>query len=164
MRFFAFIFLLCFTYAQAQNTKRLKEEEISPEATLSSVSWLEGHWQGKALGGIAEEMWSPPAGTSMMFVFRLLHDGKVSFYEIGHIIEREGTLLMQLKHFDGHLKGWEEKEETVDFRLVKLEEDAIYFEGMTIERLSENNIKFIVLVEENGTKEEMVFDYQRVKA
>lgn len=97
----------------------------------------------------------------MMFVFRLLHEGNVSFYEIGHIIEKEDTLLMQLKHFDGSLKGWEEKDETVDFKLVSLKEDVVYFEGLTIKRLSENNIKFIVLVEENGTKEEMVFDYQR---
>lgn len=162
MRFFAFFLLLGFIYTQAQNTKQLKEGETSPEATLSSVSWLEGHWQGEALGGIAEEIWSPPEGESMMFVFRLVNDNKVTFYEIGHIKETEGTLLMQLKHFDGGLRGWEKKEETVDFKLVKLHEDAIYFEGLTIQRINNDSIRFYVLVEEEEKKEEIVFNYQRL--
>ncbi len=156
------LLLFGLTVSHAQETRQLEEGQASPSASIEDVSWIQGHWQGEAFGGIAKEIWSPPAGASMMFVFRLLHEGNVSFYEIGHIVEKEGTLLMQLKHFDGSLKGWEEKEETVDFKLVSLKEDAVYFEGLTIKRLSENNIKFIVLVEENGTKEEMVFDYNRV--
>ncbi len=43
----------------------------SPEATLEDVSWIAGHWKGEAFGGIAEEIWSPPLGDSMMFVFKL---------------------------------------------------------------------------------------------
>jgi hypothetical protein len=156
-------FLFGFALCNAQETLQLNKGQISPLANIQDVSWIAGQWKGEAFGGIAEEIWSPPSGGSMMFVFRLMNEEKVSFYEIGHIIEKGGTLLMQLKHFDAGLKGWEGKDETVDFKLVKLEKEAIYFEGLTIERLSENNIKFIVLVEENGTKEEMVFDYQKMK-
>ena len=39
---------------------------------------------------------------------------------------------MQLKHFGSDFKGWEEKDETVDFKLVKIEKYAVYFDGMTL--------------------------------
>jgi len=156
------IFLLGLVLGQAQETLQLQKNQLSPKASLSDITWLQGHWQGEAFGGIAEEIWSPPAGTSMMFVFRLINNKKISFYEVGHIIEKGGTLLMQLKHFDANLKGWEEKDETVDFKLVEFQEDAIYFEGLTIKKISEDRIIFYVLVEEEGSTEEMVFDYHKV--
>ena len=156
-----YFFLLGCLIATSQKTLQLSENTISPKATIEEVAWLQGHWRGEALGGIAEEIWSPPAGKSMMFAFRLLHDGKVTFYELGHIKQMNGTLLMQLKHFDGSLTGWEEKGETVDFKLVKLTDNAIYFEGMTIERSSEDSINFYVLTEENGKTNELVFEYSR---
>jgi len=122
MRFLVVLLLLGFTSVEAQNTRQLKEGETSPKATLKDVLWLQGHWQGEAFGGIAEEIWSPPRGESMMFVFRLVNDDTVSFYEVGHIKEIDGTLILQLKHFDGNLKGWEEKDDTVDFKLVKIKD------------------------------------------
>jgi len=49
----------------------------------------------------------------------LVVDGKVDFYEIGPIIEKDNSLLLQLKHFGADLKSWEKKDETQDFELVK---------------------------------------------
>ncbi len=163
MRILPFILLLGLTFVQAQNTMQLSAGQTSPEATLDQVSWLAGHWQGEAFGGIAEEIWSPALGESMMFVFRLVHDGKVSFYEIGHIKQVGPTLVMQLKHFHGDLRGWEEKDETVDFKLVKLEKNKVFFEGLTIERVTEDRVKFYVLIEDGDKTEETVFDYARVR-
>jgi len=54
---------------------------------------LQGHWKGEAFGGITEEIWSPPLGDSMMFVFKLVDEGKVVFYEIGGIREVMTSLL-----------------------------------------------------------------------
>jgi len=134
----------------------------SPEATLEDVSWIAGHWKGEAFGGVAEEIWSPPLGDSMMFVFKLVSEGKVQFYEIGHIQQTGETLLLQLKHFHGSLIGWEEKDETIDFKLVKLEENRVYFDGFTIERISENEINMYVVVgEEDGSSEEVKFNYKK---
>ncbi|NND79329.1 MAG: hypothetical protein HKN53_05470, partial [Maribacter sp.] len=134
----------------------------SPEATLEEVSWIAGHWKGEAFGGVAEEIWSPPLGDSMMFVFKLVSEGKVQFYEIGHIQQKGETLLLQLKHFHGSLIGWEEKDETIDFKLVKLEENRVYFDGFTIERISENEINMYVVVgEEDGSSEEVKFNYKK---
>ena len=158
---FAAFLLMWINGSTAQMTLRL-EGGKSPKASLDDVAWIAGHWQGEAFGGIAEEIWSPPAGDSMMFVFRLLNDGVVSFYEIGHIKAGNGTLLMQLKHFSGALEGWEEKDETVDFKLVKIETNKVYFEGLTIEKLNEDHIKFYVLIEDGQKSKEVVFNYTRI--
>ncbi|UJH68728.1 DUF6265 family protein [Allomuricauda sp. SCSIO 65647] len=163
MKILPFILLLGLSFGQAQNTIQLAAGQTSPKATLNQVSWLVGHWQGEAFGGIAEEIWSPPLGESMMFVFRLVNDGKVSFYESGHIKQVGPTLLMQLKHFHGDLRGWEEKDETVDFKLVKLEKNKVFFEGLTIEKVTEDRVKFYVLIEDGDKMEEIVFNYARVR-
>jgi hypothetical protein len=158
-----FILLFCISVGcNAQNTLVLAEGSQSPKASLEDVSWISGHWKGEAFGGITEEIWSPPLGDSMMFVFKLVSEGKVQFYEIGHIQQIGETLILQLKHFHGSLKGWEEKDDTVDFKLVKLEGNRAYFEGFTIEKVSGNEINmYVVIGHEDGTQEEAKFNYKR---
>lgn len=158
-----FLLVVAFSYQTlgAQNTVQLEEGASSPEASLDEVSWIAGHWRGEAFGGIAEEIWSEPLGESMMFVFRLVHDSTVTFYESGHIKQMGTTIIMQLKHFDGSLNGWEKKDETVDFKLVKIEKDKVFFEGLTMEKVNDTEMNVFVLVEDNGKKEEVLFKYQR---
>ena len=98
----------------------------------------------------------------MMFSFRLLDKGEVSFYEFGHLIEIDDTLLLQLKHFDPSLSGWEEKDENIDFKLVKIEKNKFYFDDFTIERISDKEINMYVEVgEEDGTLNEVTFNYHK---
>lgn len=147
---------------QAQNTLPFQENGQSPKANLTNIQWLAGHWQGEAFGGIAEEIWSPPLGGVMLFSFRLVAEGTVSFYEFGHILEIDDTLLLQLKHFDGDLMGWEEKDETIDFPLVKIETNRLFFDEFTIERISDQEINMYVLIEEeDGSTNEVKFNYHR---
>ena len=156
------LLLLCGFLTNAQNTIPFKDGTESPTASLHDVSWISGHWLGEAFGGTVEEIWSPPMGDSMMFVFRLVNDGKVSFYEIGHIKQVEESLILQLKHFNRDLSGWEEKEETVDFKLVRLEENKAYFDNFTFEKINENAINLYVVISESDDKtEEVKFSYQR---
>lgn len=162
MRTAIILFLFHVGMVSAQETLQLTEGQQSPNATLEDVSWIGGHWQGEAFGGIAEEIWSPPLGDSMMFVFKLVKDNKVSFYEIGHIQQVENTLILQLKHFQGNLKGWEEKDATVDFKLVKLEKNKVFFEGFTMELVNENEMNIYVLIEDGNSAEEVLFAYKRV--
>ena len=156
------LILLCGCLSQAQNTIPLKEGMELPVASINDVSWISGHWLGKAFGGTVEEIWSPPIGDSMMFVFRLVKDGEVGFYEIGHIKEVGESLILQLKHFNRDLSGWEEKKETVDFKLVRLEENKVFFDNFTFERVDENAINLYVVVKESDEKvEEIKFSYKR---
>ena len=145
-----------------ENTLKFEENSISPTASLEDVAWIAGHWKGEAFGGITEEIWSPPQGESMMFVFRLIAEGKVVFYEIGGIRQVEKTLLMQLKHFNGDFTGWEEKDQTVDFKLVKIENNKVYFDQLTFEKISDNEMNvYVVIGDDNGNQEEVKFNYKK---
>jgi hypothetical protein len=106
-------------------------EAPSPPATLEAVAWLAGHWVGEGLGGVSEEIWSPPAGGAMMGAYRMLKDGRPVFYEFLLIVEEKGSLILKLKHFHPDLTGWEEKADFVDFPLVAVEPKAVHFDGLS---------------------------------
>ncbi|WP_338359457.1 DUF6265 family protein [Yeosuana marina] len=122
---------------------------------------MAGHWKGEAFGGITEEIWSPPLGDSMMFSFKLVSDNQVVFYELGGIRQVDDTLIFQLKHFGNDFKGWEEKDETIDAKLVKIEGNRVYFDQFTFEKVSDNEINIYVVIEENGQTEEVTFNYKK---
>jgi hypothetical protein len=161
MKFFVFLFLLAAMSCKAQNTMSLKEGENSPKATLAEITWMEGHWKGEAFGGITEEIWSPPLGGSMMFSFKLVVDGSVNFYELGHIREFNETLVFELKHFAGDLKGWEEKEEVQRFKFIKTAGNRLYFDGFTFENVSDSEINIYGLIHQDGEAEEVRFNYRK---
>lgn len=144
------------------NTLRLDEHEVSPRATLQDITWIQGHWRGEAFGGIVEEIWTPPLGGSMMCAFKLVVNNEVRFYEIVTLSEENGTLMLRLKHFHKDLKGWEEKDETVDFPLVKVTPGKMFFDGFTFERISENEMNIYVIIEQEGKEREATFNYRRV--
>ena len=116
------------------------------------------------MGGIIEEIWSPPVGNAMMAVFRLVENDKVQFYEIETITEENESLVLRLKHFHANLKGWEEKEDTVDFPLVKLEENKAYFDGLTFEKIGNTTLNiYVVIGDDNGKTQEFKFPYKLVE-
>ena len=154
------LMFISISYSQT-NTLKFEDHMTSPKANLSQVSWIAGHWKGEAFGGITEEIWSPPLGDSMMFSFKLVNDGKVIFYELGGIRQVDDTLIFQLKHFGNDFKGWEEKDETVDAKLIKIDNNRAYFDQFTFERISETEINIYVVIEENGQTEEVKFNYKK---
>lgn len=155
-------FLFC-SASMAQNTLSLSVNEKSPEAKIEDVAWIEGYWRGEAFGGIAEEIWSEPLGGSMMGSFKLVSGEKVGFYEIMAIMEENGSLVLKLKHFNADLTGWEEKNETVDFALVKITENEAFFDKLTFRRINEKKMDVFVVVSEGEKPEEVKFSYSRFK-
>lgn len=151
-------------YAQDvfSNTIRMDSVTVSPQAKLTDIAWIQGHWRGKAFGGITEEIWTPPLGGSMMGAFKLVVDDEIRFYEIVTISEEEKSLILRLKHFHQDLKGWEEKDETVDFPLVKVTPGKVYFDGFTFEKVSDEEIDIYVLISREGEETEERFNYRRV--
>lgn len=137
-------------------------QENQLEANLANIAWIAGTWHGEAFGGQIEEIWSEPSGGSMMATFKLVVEGQVGFYEIEVIREVGNTLLLQLKHFKANLKGWETKDETVDFPLKYITKDKAVFEGMIFERIGESKMNVYVDVKnDNGEIEELKFEYTR---
>jgi hypothetical protein len=162
------LLLACFaTSAQGQekmteHTLKLRPGASSPQATLNDMAWLAGRWAGPALGGEAEEIWGPPKAGSMIGMYRLVRDGKPVFYEFQTIAEDSGSLVLRLKHFNPDLTGWEEKERTVDFRLVGISDRIVQFEGMSFHREGDARMTVYLAIEGNGgTVHEEAFSYTR---
>ena len=83
---------------------------------LEKIAWIAGDWHGEAMGGSFEEAWLPPSAGTMVGVFKFIKDGEVGFYELLTIVPTEDdSLVLRLKHFHGDLKGWEEKDKSIEF-------------------------------------------------
>lgn len=148
--------------ADTPNTATAAPGAARPAATLADATFLEGHWLGTGLGGVAEEMWSPPAAGAMMGVFRSVREGKVFFYEILLVAEEEGSLTLKLKHFDAALKGWEEKDEVRSFPLVRKAADELWFSSITLRREGDVLRCFVAIRHGEGKVVEEPFEMRRV--
>ncbi len=138
------------------------QTETTLEPKIENCAWIAGNWKGEAFGGQTEENWSTPSGGSMMATFKLINDGQVSFYEIEIIREVNDTPMLQLKHFNSELKGWETKDETVDFPLKEITATKVVFEGMTFEKISDNEMNVYVDIEnKNGEIDIVKFNYKK---
>ena len=159
---FAF-FLLAATatsWAQSPRTEHtfgLDDPDKPPGATLSDAAMLVGSWTGTAFGGTFEEVWNPPSAGSMVGLFKLMHEGRVTMYEILLLTEEEGTLSLKVKHFDPDFSAWEEKEDYVDFRFVQAGEDALHFSGISFYRLGDNEMHaYLVMRHGDEIREEKI--------
>lgn len=140
--------------ARTEHVLGLDEGAKSPPASLDDIAWLAGSWMGEAFGGTFEEVWTRPSNRSMVGLFKLAHDGEVSIYEIQTITAEQGSLVWKVKHFSGDFVAWEEKDEAVTFRLVKIEPQAAYFDGITLLRDGENLIAYLLVSREDEVREE----------
>ena len=134
----------------------------SPEATIDDVSWIQGYWTGAIFGDRFEEIWSPPINGTMMGSFKHLDGENVNFYELMTISEEEGSLMFRLKHFNADMTGWEEKNEVISWPLVKIDKQRAYFDGLTFEKLDDDQIKVYLAVSmKEGEVQEFTAVYQR---
>ncbi|SHH41792.1 DUF6265 family protein [Winogradskyella jejuensis] len=136
-----------------------QEQKLEPK--LENIAWISGTWHGEAFGGKTEEIWSEPSGGSMMATFKLTVDNKVQFYEIEIIREIENSLVLQLKHFNNDLKGWETKDETIDFPLKYITKNKVVFEGMSFEKVSDTEMNVYVEIKAEDKVETVKFNYKK---
>lgn len=157
--------LLCVFLASTVHAKddvevrSLTQDEASPAARLDDIRWLAGYWVGEGLGGQSADLIAPPAGGQMMGVFRQLKpDGAPRFYEFYLFAEENDSLVLRIKHFTPEMTGWEEKAEYVEFPLVRVEERAVYFDGVTFAMTGDVEMQAAVLVDGQGV---IHFNYTR---
>lgn len=136
------------------NTLTLKEGATAPSAEISDMSWYAGRWVGKGFGGDLEENIGPVMGNSMIGSFRLVQEGEPVFYEFIAIIAENGTLAYKVKHFNPDLTGWESKETYTTFPLVKMGEQTVWFDGMTIKRIGEEVTLYLAMTTDGKVSEE----------
>jgi hypothetical protein len=148
--------------AAAGETRSLPPGGVSPRASIADAAWVAGRWVGEGFGAVVEEVMSPPAGNAMIGHFRMVGKDGPSFYELVQIREENGSLVYRVKHFHPDLKGWEERDNTVDFRLVAAERDSLYFDGLTIKRTGPDEVTHWVRIKaKDGTVDEAKLAYRR---
>lgn len=143
------------------NTESLAPGVAPATASIEDVTWISGYWQGEIWGGQFEEIWSYPLAGSMMGSFKFSEDNQVMFYELITISEYQGSLLLRLKHFGEDLSGWEERDQSMDFKLVRFTDTSVHFEGYTYRLINQNKMHVYVLVDDNGQKKETKFVFNR---
>lgn len=82
---------------------------------------------------------------------------------LGATVEEARSLVLRLKHFGPDLAGWEEKNESVDFPLVRRTPDTLWFDGLTIRREGEDRMRiWVALQPDEGEVREERFEYRRI--
>lgn len=109
----------------------LAQQASAPVASLQALSFLSGHWTGESEGDFQEEYWSPVYGNSMLGTFRVVHAGTPVFYEFWVIELDGGRPVYKLKHFNGGLQGWEDKNDVVALPVRELSLNHVLFSNGT---------------------------------
>ena len=143
----------------AQNTIRLESGQSSPSATLQDVKWISGNWVANSPLGYSEENWGVPSGNTMMFCFKMMRNNTVFFYELGHIEQKDHTIVLKIRHFNAELQPINQSIQE-EFKLVKIEKNKVWFEGITYEK-SANGMN--VYVFEEDAKKELKFEFKKAK-
>ncbi len=146
-----------------EHTFKLNAASKPGKGKLEEVDWLVGSWQGTAFGEQFEEVWNPASAGTMVGMFKLFDKEKgINFYELMLLKEEGDSLELWVKHFSADFKAWEEKDDFVKFKLVRLEKDAIHFSGLSLYRKSPDIINgYIVMKSKDESYTEHLIAYQR---
>jgi hypothetical protein len=148
--------------ANTEHTLRLSEGFTPAQTSIDDFAWLHGYWVGEGLGGQCEEMWGAPLGGAMLGTFRMLEDGQLVFSEFFVLAEKEGQISMKLKHFNPDFDGWEKKDKYVEFKFIKAEDKAAYFDGLTYKLTEDGTLKvYVSMKQKDGTLDEGQFTFTK---
>ncbi len=138
-------------------------------AVLADLSWLAGRWIDDSGGNLSEEIWTAPAGDSIVGMWRYVSGGKTRIFELLTISVETGGIVMRLRHFDPELVAREGKETPVELSLVAWTPGEASFEGpavgapglvrLTYRRPSDDTLTSTL--EKDGRKQE--FSFRRAK-
>lgn len=142
-------------------------------ATIQQVAFIAGAWTGTLGDRTIEQHWMQPLGTSMVAMYRNVQGSEPRLYEL-LAIEQEGSgLVLRIKHFapGPGLAGRQEKGESINHRLVKVEGQTAVFEGtgenpnrVIFTRKGPDALDITVeRVGRDGKPTSTVFPYTRVK-
>jgi len=162
-RFMLLVFSAAISAAEprTEHTYSLVDSENRPAASLEDASWLVGNWKGTAFGKQFEEIWSAPSQGTMVGMFKLYDESGVDFYELMLLSVEEGSLSFKVKHFTSGFVAWEEKPDFVNFKLVKIEPDALHFSGISFYRRDENHIDAYIVLKDGDEVSEHELKYVR---
>lgn len=148
---------------QTPHTYKLTTDSKQPNATLKDVKWLEGSWKGTAFGSQFEQVWNSESANTMVGMFKLYDDKKgVIFYELLLLKEENNSLSLLVKHFSPDFTAWEDKSDFIEFKLVKIEPDAIHFSGLSFYKKGADQMDgYIRMKQKDGSVTEHLLSYKK---
>jgi hypothetical protein len=96
---------------------------------LAQLAWIAGHWVDESDGALSEEIWTAPAGDSMIGMWRYVGKGKLQIFEMLSITDEAGGPVFRLRHFDPRMVAREEKDKPLALGLVSFKDGEAAFEG-----------------------------------
>lgn len=146
------------------HTMKAATDAKPADAELSDFEWLQGAWKGEGLGADCDETWSSPAGGCMLGTFRMAKDEELIFTEFFMLVRNETGIVLKLKHFGSDFTGWETKDKSVDFPLIKVENKTAYFGGLTYQLQDDGSLKaYVAMKKKDGTYSEGKFHFHPTK-
>lgn len=91
------------------------------KAALDELSWLSGCWEGRQRDAVIEEIWSKPAGLSMLGLGRTVKNGQTVSFEFMQFRQENDSLVFLAQPQGGP---------RVPFRLVKSAAEEMTFENL----------------------------------
>jgi 3-dehydroquinate synthase class II len=79
------------------------------------------------------------------------------------LAEEEGSLVLKVKHFSADFTAWEDKEDYVTFRLVRVEPGAVHFSGISFYSVSDDEIHTYLALHDGDKVWEEKLVYRRVE-
>lgn len=145
-----------------EHTLQLAEGSKAATAELREFEWLVGRWDGEGLGGKCEEVFLPVWNDTMFGSFRYANEGKLVFSEFFSLVKTDDGIILKLKHFGPDMVGWENKDKMMNFPLIKVEKNAVYFGGLTY-KLDEHGVLrvWVAMKTNSGKVEEADFTFRR---
>ncbi len=77
------------------------------------------------------------------------------------LVESEGSLVLRVKHFTADFVAWEEKADSVDFRLVKMGDEEAFFHGLTFRLDGPDRLLIYLVLNRGGERVEEKFVMER---
>ena len=144
-----------------------QEDQLSPRASVEQLSWMVGRWESiptnkSFSGGSDHAIFEPVSGKMPGLVSVLKKDGSHMLFELTLFLEIDGSITYRNRHFSPDAVAWQEPESYIDRRLVALEENAAYFDGITFVNISPQymGVSF-VLTDESGEQKKYSVKYTK---
>jgi hypothetical protein len=137
LRVFAIVVLLAFVAGVAPTAQESPAASPAPSvgpvpaptATLADFAWLAGTWSERGEGSVSEESWQAPLGDVMLGTWRLVVGGRAKVLELLELRQEGTAVVFRLRHFDGALVGWEEKDAPIELAASAPEPGVAVFAG-----------------------------------
>ena len=125
---------------------------------LAAFTWLAGKWQTRNDSDVLEEHYMAPQYDCMIGIFRWVKGGKLWMFELLSITAEDGQVIFRLKHFDAKMVGWEEKDQSLNWKLARIEGPDHIFENpeqksasrFTLRRNGDSGLTVVLEGEKDG--------------